>query len=227
MFLNHTLQVAFLLSFATHILVVTQNPGYLFFSPQGKSRKVEVNYIKTTKPNNPGSKKAGLPRSEPLLGLSSKINMRRRNPPPFIDREALLKADMRAIRKELPIVRPALIKPDIIIIKTKIILPQVDMRKIDNHSYIIYYQDVYEKIRRSAYQNYSGSQTGEVCVTFTISSAGYLTDVRLVEERSKASNSLKDIALASVKNASPFPNFPKEVDYSQLSFNIIIFFGRE
>ncbi len=227
MFLNRTLLVTFLLSFSMHMVVVSQNPGYLFFAPQSKSQKLEVNYLKTPNSNNPSLKKTDSPRKEALLDLSSKVNLQKRNPPPFIDREAIVKADMQAIHKELPFDRPALIKPDIIAIKKKITLPQIDMGKIDNPSYLSYYQIVREKIRRSAYQNSNRNETGQVYITFIISSEGYLKDVRLVEERSQASTYLKDIALASVRNAAPFPNFPKELDYSQLSFNILISFEIE
>jgi len=42
---NRTLQVAFLISFGFHAVIVAQNPGYLFFSsPQEKSRNIEINY---------------------------------------------------------------------------------------------------------------------------------------------------------------------------------------
>jgi len=227
MLTNRTLQIALIASFATHIAIVAQNPGYLFFVPQGEAQKIEVNYIKPQTNKSQGLNKTILPRSEPLLNLSSKISMEKRNPPPFIEREAFSKANMQAMRKELAFDRPALIRPDVIAIKKKIVFPQVDMEKIGNPSYISYYQVVREKIRRSAYQNYNRNETGEVYITFIISNAGYLKDVRLVEERTQASNYLKDISLASVKNASPFPNFPKELDYSQLSFNVVISFEVE
>jgi len=224
---SRTFQVAFLVSFATHAVIVAQNPGYLFFSSPQHSRKVEINYIKQPRIEKQGQGKAASTKREPLLDLSSRINMNKRNPPPFIDRDAASKANMQAVRKELPFDKPALIKPDIIAIKKKITLPPVDMSKISNPSYISYYQIVREKIRRSAYQNYNRNDTGEVYVTFIISNTGYLKDVRLVEEKSSAAPYLKDIALASVKNASPFPNFPKELDYSQLSFNVVISFQVE
>ncbi len=226
---NRALQVAFLISFGVHAAIVAQNPGYLFFStPQQKSRNIEISYIK--KPEIKKQEQGGrvLPlKNEPLLDLSSKISMSKRNPPPFVDRDVASKSNMQAIRKELPFDRPALIKPDIIAIKKKITLPEVDMGKIGSPSYISYYQIVREKIRRAAYQNYNRTDTGEVYITFIISSAGYLKDVRLVEEKSVGAEYLKTIALNSVKNASPFPNFPKELDYSQLSFNVVISFEVE
>lgn len=228
---NRTFQVAFLASFTVHAVIVAQNPGYLFFSSPQENRKIEINYIKQSKTEKPelnkGLKKASPPKREPLLDLSSKLNLEKRNPPPFVEREAISKSNMQDARKEFILERPALIKPDIIAIKKKITLPAVDMGKIGNPSYISYYQIVREKIRRAAYQNYNRNDTGEVYITFIISSAGYLKDVRLVEEKSQGAPYLKDVALASVKNASPFPKFPKELDYSQLSFNVVISFEVE
>ena len=88
-------------------------------------------------------------------------------------------------------------------------------------------QIVREKIRRSAYQNYTHNETGEVYISFIISNDGYVKDVHLIEARTSASDYLKGIASRSVRDASPFPNFPKELDYPQLSFNIIISFEIE
>ena len=90
-----------------------------------------------------------------------------------------------------------------------------------------YYQLVREKIRRCAYQNYSRTDTGEVYLTFIINSDGSLKDIRLVEEKSSAAGYLKDIALQSVKDASPFPPFSKELDYPKLTFNVVISFAIE
>ena len=129
--------------------------------------------------------------------------------------------------KELVFTKPALAKPETIIIKKKVSLPPVDTAKIDNPLYLNYYQLVREKIRRAAYQNYSSNETGEVYITFIISNDGYLKDVRLVEEKSSANYLLREIALSSVKNASPFPRFPKDLDYPRLSFNVVISFEIE
>ncbi|MEI6831501.1 MAG: energy transducer TonB, partial [Candidatus Omnitrophota bacterium] len=112
-------------------------------------------------------------------------------------------------------------------IKKKITLPAIEMAKINNPSYISYYQIVREKIRRSAYQNYTHSETGEVYISFIISNDGLIKGVRLVDERSSTNDYLRNIALRSVNDAAPFPNFPKELDYPQLSFNIIISFEIE
>jgi len=68
-------------------------------------------------------------------------------PPPFIDREAIFKKGREAISQKYTFTKPTFIKPDIIAVKKKITLPPIDINKIDNPSYISYYQMVREKIR--------------------------------------------------------------------------------
>ncbi|MFA5096925.1 MAG: hypothetical protein WC478_06260 [Candidatus Omnitrophota bacterium] len=226
MSVNRNLQVAFFISFAAHVAVVAQNPGSLFFPSPHKPHKIEVNYIKKAKAQGQAGVRP-VAKREPPLNLSSRITMDKRNPPPFIEREANPRVNMQAIRREAAFGKPASAKPDIIAIKKKITLPAVELKKISNPSYISYYQLVREKIRRAAYQNYDRDETGEVYLTFMVSSAGYLQEARLVEEKTRAASYLKEIALASVRTASPFPSFPKELDYPQLSFNVVISFEVE
>jgi TonB family protein len=148
-------------------------------------------------------------------------------PPPFIDRESIFNQKQQPVLPKPSFAKPVLIKPDIIAIKKKITLPPIDLDKINNPSYISYYQIVREKIKRAAYQNYTRTEVGEVYLSFIISSDGYLNELQLKEEKSTASPYLKEIALHSIKDASPFPNFPQELDYPQLSFNVVISFEIE
>lgn len=192
---------------------------------------MEVRYIKESlevKPLPKDQPKPGMQRlvsrQDPFLKLDSKVVAGTRIPPPYIEQSRGPKALPDSF-SEFP--KPTFASPDLMIIKKKITLPPIEMAKIDNPSYISYYQIVREKIRRSAYQNYNRNETGEVYVSFIISNDGYIKGVRLVEEKTTANNYLRNIALRSVKDASPFPNFPRELDYPQLSFNIIISFEIE
>lgn len=90
-----------------------------------------------------------------------------------------------------------------------------------------YYQLVREKIRRAAFRNYNGSEKGEIVLSFVISSDGYLQKIMLIEGSSPTSGYLEGIAISSVKSASPFPAFPKELNYSQLPFKLVIVFEVE
>jgi TonB family protein len=212
---NRVFQAALLISIVFHTAVLVQNSGLSFWAKNGTERKVELSYVKSPEEKTE-IKREALRRQE--------VN---RPPPPFV-----AKVDMFNLRKEGSSAMPALTKPefskpDIIAVKKRITLPPVDLDKINNPSYIGYYQIVREKIRRSAYQNYTQQETGEVYLSFIISSNGTLKETRLVEEKSPASGFLKDIALRSVNDAAPFPAFPRELDYPSLSFNVVISFEIE
>lgn len=205
-----------MISVITHGIIFFQNAHLNSFSTTPKEEKIEISYLKN--PEKPKEPPRGIfHKKEMPLKLPPEITAKKINPPPFITKE-----------NSFPrFTKPAFIKPDIIAIKKKITLPPMDMNRINNPSYISYYQIVREKIRRSAYQNYTRTETGEVYLSFIISDDGLLKETRVVEEKSTNAPYLKETALRSIKDASPFPNFPKELDYPQLSFNVVISFEIE
>ncbi len=216
MFADRAFLVILLISALVHGAILMHNPNFNILPPKSKEQKIEISYLQ--------QEQAKI-KKEHFLKLSSLLAMKR-NPPPFINKDDLGK-NTAVARRELGFTKPAFSKPDIIAIKKKVSLPPVGLEKINNPSYISYYQIVREKIRRAAYQNYSSSEEGEVYLSFIISTDGRLQEVRLVEEKSSPKPYLREIALSSIKDASPFPNFPKELDYPQLSFNVIISFEIE
>jgi outer membrane biosynthesis protein TonB len=196
------------------------------FSKAKEEQKLEVSYLKAP-PKPKEEPRPALPKKELLVKLPPKIIADTRIPPPFLRSEETFKINKTSLPQELPFTKPAFIKADIIAIKKKITLPPIDMNKINNPTYISYYQIVREKIKRAAYQNYACYETGEVYLSFIIANDGVLTDVRLVDEKSSSSPNLRGISLRSIKEASPFPIFPKELDYPHLSFNVIVSFEIE
>lgn len=221
---NRVFQITFLISLIAHGVILSQNPDFQFFPAHKTDQKLEVSYVKPTQETkvNP-QKPQGLAKNEPFLKLPPQITADKRTPPPFLEKENPFKRSA----PEIQFTKPAFIKPDIIAIKKKITLPPIDMDKMNNPSYISYYQIVREKIRRAAYHNYTHTETGEAYVSFAISSEGYLKEAKLIEEKSSENSYLREIALRSVKDAAPFPNFPKELDYPMLSFNVVISFEIE
>ncbi len=208
------MQIALLISLSVHAAVIFNSRVLPFIKTPEADKKTRVSYIKLE--NSP--KEVFKPKE---TGLSKKI------PPPFIEIDNIRKESNLVRPDDVQFPKPELIKQGITAVKKKVTLPPVEMVKIDNPSYISYYQIVREKIRRSAYQSYTRSETGEIYVAFVISSDGDLKNARLVEEKSSVSPYLKSIALSSVKSASPFPSFPKELDYPELSFNVVISFEIE
>lgn len=225
-------QIALLVSLAAHGVILLSNPQLNLPLPfkDKKETKMEVSYLKELTPPKEEARPQPA-REESQMKLPARPNAARMPPPPFIDidKEAIFKKTREANPEKQVFnkPKPAELKPDIIAVKKKITLPALDIDKIDNPSYISYYQIVREKIRRCAYQNYARSETGEVYLSFIVFSDGTLGQMRLVEEKSSASPYLRDIAARSIKEASPFPNFPKELDYPQLSFNVVISFEIE
>jgi outer membrane biosynthesis protein TonB len=237
---NRILRVTFVISLLIHGAMLLASPGLNPFSPAPKKQKIEVRYIKENPRNKPvPGPGRQLLKAEPFLKLDSQVVAGSRVPPPYIEQENVLPSRLEnhglpSVRQShrlenygLPSARPTFAGPDLMAIKKKITLPPIEMAKIKNPSYISYYQIIREKIRRSAYQNYTHNETGEVYISFIISSDGLIRNARLVQGRSGANDYLKGIALRSVNDASPFPNFPKELDYPQLTFNIIISFEME
>lgn len=227
MFSNRLFQISFLISVITHGAILCQNPNFNLFPLYKNKQKVKINYVRIAPEKKTSLKIQPLPRGELSAKLLPKISTDKKPPPPFIDKDYVFKANKIISTQTTAFVKPVVAKPDIISVKKKISLPPLDMDKINNASYISYYQIVREKIRRAAYQNYTRTETGEVYLSFIISTEGYLREVRMVEEKSSFSPYLREIALRSIKEASPFPDFPKELDYPQLTFNVVISFEIE
>jgi len=240
MYFERLLVASLLTSAVLHAAVLSQSAWFSLMPVFARREtKIEVTYEKPKasqaqlKRALSGLKQASQPRPriDPFLKIpeNAKITADRNftPPPAYIDKEKLFSREKQIDLKNTALIKPALIKPDAISIRKKVSLPPVDLDKINNPSYVSYYQIVREKIRRAAYQNYSQANTGEVYITFVISSDGYLKGSKLVPEKSTAAEYLRQIALKSVKDASPFPDFPKELDYKELSFNVVISFEIE
>ena len=239
----------FVISLLIHGIIILPRANFNPFVPKPKLQEIAVRYIKENPqirpvPANlsPTDRQKLLPKSESFLKLDAKmIADRKRAPLPYVEQQnsnsGSKKIIGRSTERSLPLsqkgekpaslAKPTFINSELLAIKKKISLPPIEMAKIDNPSYISYYQIVREKIRRSAYQNYTHNETGEVYASFIISNDGEIRDVRIAAEKTNANKYLQSIALRSIQDASPLPNFPKELDYPQLSFNIIISFEIE
>lgn len=227
MFSNNLFRTAFLVSLIAHGIILAQNPNFNIFPPSKPAQKMEVSYLKHIQENKEQPPVLRSLNKEPFLKMSAKITADKRTPPPFIDKDKLFSKTRTINSRQGLFTKPEFTKPDIIAVKKKITLPAIDTNRISNPSYISYYQIVREKIKRAAYQNYTGREIGEVVISFVISDDGYLKELRLIEDKSSPSTYLRDIALRSIKDASPFPNFPKDLTYPHLSFNLAITFEVE
>ncbi len=224
---DRTFQITLLISLITHTVIFFNNPDLVLLPERKKPIKVEVVYLKNP-PDFSKYKKQSLHRENIFSKLPSKIKSSEKPiPAPPLNKSDLFNVTKSVLSRESTFIKPLVIRPDIIAVRKKITLPPIEIDKINNPSYVSYYQLVREKIRRAAYQNYTRIETGEVYLAFLISNTGILKDIRLIEEKSAPNYYLREIALRSIKDASPFPPFPKELDYPQMSFNVIISFQIE
>jgi len=208
------MQTALVISFSVHALAVFGSHLLPFLKVPQADKQVKITYLKIEKtPKDDVKLKPDMPA--------------KRIPPPFTSLEDIRKEESKDKSRDVEFKKPELIKPEGVSFKKKVNLPPVDMAKIDNPTYLSYYQIVREKIRRTAFRNYLRSETGEVYATFIISSDGLIKHAQIIDEKSSVSSYLKGIALSSIRGASPFPNFPKELDYGELSFNVVIAFEVE
>lgn len=222
---NNIFTISLLISFLAHSAVLLVNTGKLLYLYRTREVPVEIIYMNKNL-KLPQYKETAVPPKKDILKMSPWISSKDL-PPPYINKEDILNSNVALLSRKTDFMKPSLSKPEVGAIKKKISLPPVDLNRIDNPSYLSYYQIVREKIRRAAYQSYTKTETGEVYLTFLLSKSGALIDERLIMDRSSTSEYLKDVASRSIKNASPFPPFPKELDYPQLSFNVIISFEIE
>lgn len=223
---NKVLKVTLLISVIVHGSAILL-PNIKFIASQDKFKNSELTYIKVkpkeevtlkkqvvsrdiTPKAKPGSRENNLKQVPKWYELSKSTTAIRPQSSPGA-RDNILK-------------KPELNKPDVIAVKKKIALTPMGSNKINSPSYISYYQIVREKIRHAAYQNYTSQDTGEVYLSFVVSSNGTLRKAKIMEDKSTPNPYLKEIAFRSLKSASEFPPFPKDLDYPELSFNVIISF---
>jgi TonB family protein len=222
-------QKTLIASLIAHSVIFLSIPQLNPFTRDKRMTRVQIVYLKN--PPQPPQPRPFTKQPRPKIDNQVNINSRiskfdRIIPGPAANKNGIPGKKTLTIN-DMNFIKPAANKPDINMLKKKISLAPVEMNKINNPSYVSYYNLVREKIRRAAYQNYSHAETGEVYLAFVVSSQGVLNTVRLIEERSSGDIYLREVALRSIRDAAPFPPFSKDLDYPQLSFNVIISFTIE
>ncbi len=148
---------------------------------------------------------------------------------PDVRKEEILKSPKAAAKKE---VRPK-VRPERVVaakeVKEKRFEKVIEEEKDDakRATYISYYHAVRERIRKFADRNYPRKRRlgqGEVFLSFVVASSGELLQVRVVNEKSAESFALRNLAINSIRDASPFPPFPKGMSQYQITFNVVISF---
>lgn len=225
MFSNKVFLAAFAVSLVFHGVLLLQHTNFSAWNRKDNNKILELSYVKKAKDDEAGQR--DLPnKREQLLSAQSRPRLQKIPLPEALNNIKDSAAADKKISLDKLFDKPLFAKSDVIAVKRKITL-QPDKIEINNPAYLNHSQMVREKIKRALYQNYSGTDTGQVNLVFVLTKEGVLKDVRVVDEASVLNPYLKEIVLRSIKDAAPFPNFPKELDYPQLSFNVVISFEIE
>ncbi len=93
----------------------------------------------------------------------------------------------------------------------------------DSVAYVDYFRFLRERIRWAALRNYPQRNVeGEVYLSFTLTANGQVAEARIIEERSTPDPALRTASLESLREAAPFPAFPKTLNRPQMTFRIVI-----
>lgn len=99
------------------------------------------------------------------------------------------------------------------------------LKLAQNPAYLTYNNFTRERLRRCLYNKFSEVRDeGVVCLKFVLKSDGALLEYRVIDEKSRASERLKRMAVEGLRDASPFPPLPKELDLPLATFSVIINF---
>ncbi len=221
MYESKSLQLALLISILLHFAIFLSAP-YMGVLPNKQSlNPIKVTYFKVKEhPEKLISQKF---KTQALLPVAPEAL-------PEVRKEDIINPPHEQVKKEEPTVET--IGPGsraVIENKSKKFETVVNNEK-DNArkaAYISYYRLVREKIKYYADKNYikEGSVSqGEVFLSFVVASGGELLHIMIIDRRSADNSLLRDIAINSIKDASPFPAFPQGMNQYQVTFNVVISF---
>lgn len=212
-------RIAIIASLALHLVFlirfyVSKEESKLFKEAPQMSYKIETSLDKPTK-SEVLVEKTQPPKMQEVLEVPSSGQM-------FVEKD-IVKAS-RDIGDHFKIFdrKPEKIKGAKV--SKEVTIPVMRSEKINTPSYTTYYQVVRERIRDRAYSNYTRLSSGEVYLTFIIRQDGSLVELQILSDKTTANDFLKQVGVRSVREASPFPPFPQDLNYPELTFNVSISF---
>jgi len=222
MFAENTFKTAVILSLIIHTAILLSIPRFYSAKARKSLERIEITYTKISTLTAALKARAAQIKPPPMANpLKDNIGLLSKDRLPAVPMDSTQMSDYFK-KADLMDRKPLSAKQ--FMTQKRISLPAIKSEKMKNPVYNNYYQIVREKIRHRAYTNYDKYETGEVYLTFVVTSDGRLKGVKLIEEKTRAANYLQDIALKSINDAAPFPAFPKNLQFPELSFNVVISF---
>jgi outer membrane biosynthesis protein TonB len=207
---------ALIISLSAHLLFICSSLVIPAQKAARKLRKIEITYAAVKKPVMPVPQ----PKPEPAKAAPKVAQQDALNAAVLIKERNIAPDGLKMYERGIPDKNRAFNAA----MKKTVSVPVLESEKINNPSYQNYYSLVRARIRQRAYFNYAEYYAGEVYLTFILNNDGSLKDIKIIEEKSSGGPYLRTIGLKSIKEAVPFPQFPKELNYPELTFNVVISF---
>jgi len=204
--------LALTLSFLFHTAILTGIPQHIEKAFSKKEKIIKSEQTKEIKIS---------PQQIDKISKKPLVNPTDSRPLPYVENiiSKLMQGDNFS-----PLQKPQIFEKDVKEIIFKEIVEKADKVLKKNPAYMSYYRLIRERIRNSAYHNYNSQKKGEVLLSFLIGKDGSLKGVDL-DPQSVKNRNLRKIALKSIRESAPFPEFPEELQqYTRLQFNISIYF---
>ncbi len=219
-FENRVFRYSLFFSLLVHALLLTRISYNIVRHAPRSAKPIQVMYEKAQPPIK------AEPRKEPPQELKRIKEEKLQNTSNLFPKESSFSPVLRDVKKategiklsekNTPLYRPT--------VERRVSVPPLKSEKINNPVYLNYYQLVRNRIKGEAYKNYSEYDSGKVYLAFVLLSNGTLKQINLIEEKTDANAYLRNIGLKSIKNSTPFPPFPENLKYPELSFNVVISF---
>lgn len=230
---NRSFQFAVLVSLLLHFTIFLSAPYTAILPGKDPVKSIKVAYFKTEKSPKKLMKQRSKSYTLPPVAPEALPEVRGDdivNPMPVPQPQIVAKSE--GIKKEEPIVETIVSGSGgraVIGGKDKKFEAVVNDEKdsVKKATYISYYRLVREKIRYYANRNYikEGSvNQGEVFLSFVVTSRGELIHIMIIDKKSADDALLRDIAINSIRDASPFSAFPQGMNQYQITFNVVISF---
>lgn len=204
--------LALSLSFLFHTAILTGIPQRIEKALSKKEKIVKSEQAKEIKIS---------PQRIDKISKKSLVNPTDSKPLPYVEN---IMGKLMQSNNFSPLQKPQIFEKDVREIVFKKIAEKADKVLKKNPAYMSYYRLIRERIKNSAYHNYNSQKKGEVLLSFLIGKDGSLKEVNL-DSQSVKNRALRKIALKSVRESAPFPEFPEELQqYTRLQFNISIYF---
>jgi len=212
---NRSFHLALLFSIVAHSIFFTGVPRLSFLPSRKATEQLKITYYKIKEePKKEAISKTAPPILEKLPEIKKEEILKKPRPP------VKNKTRDRPSSRRVIVVKKQKEKKFETVIKE-------EQDEVKRATYISYYRAVREKIRQRADRNYPKRRSlgeGEVYLSFVVSSNGELLQVAVLDKKSATDSLLRRIAINSVRDASPFPAFPKGMRQYQINFNVIISF---